>query len=171
VGEGLGFQRTPVSSSPSPSPPFICAQRDGGPQPSVGWRPRSEREIKRARDRVSGRWTPVGVNPTSRSRKWVRVAWDGATASWDKSPKLATWEFPIGEVEIWGISGELFLKKIATFEYKKRFTEALEVALNFTQSSALQTGYENKIPWTVTKHSCWSATLIYSRQTCAVFHS
>jgi hypothetical protein len=39
-----------------------------------------------------------------------------------------------------------FLKKIATFEYKKRFTEALEVALNFTQSSALQTGYENKIP-------------------------
>jgi hypothetical protein len=89
----------------------------------------------------------------------------------DKSPKLATWEFPIGELDIWGISGELFLKKIAIFEYKKRFTEALEVALNFTQSSALQTGYENKIPWTVTKHSCWSATLIYSRQTCVVFHS
>jgi hypothetical protein len=29
VGESLGFQRTRVSSSPSPSPLFICAQRDG----------------------------------------------------------------------------------------------------------------------------------------------
>jgi hypothetical protein len=68
VGEGLGFQRTRSSSSPSPSPPFNCAQRDGGPQPSVGWRPRSGREIKRARDRVSGRWTPIGVNPTKSSK-------------------------------------------------------------------------------------------------------
>jgi hypothetical protein len=34
--------------APSPSPPFVYAQRDRGPQPSVGWRPRSGREIKRA---------------------------------------------------------------------------------------------------------------------------
>jgi hypothetical protein len=50
--------------APSPSPPFVYAQRDRGPQPSVGWHPRSGREIKRAWDLVSCRWTPVGVNPT-----------------------------------------------------------------------------------------------------------
>jgi hypothetical protein len=48
VGEGKGSQRTQSSLSPSPSPPFVYAQRDGGPQPSVGWRPRSGREMKRA---------------------------------------------------------------------------------------------------------------------------
>jgi hypothetical protein len=30
------------------APPFVYAQCDRGPQPSVGWRPRSGREIKRA---------------------------------------------------------------------------------------------------------------------------
>jgi hypothetical protein len=73
VGEGLGFQRTQVSSSPSPSPPFICAQRDGGPQPSVGWRPRSGREIKRARDSdgeamKSWRARAIGLTPTGVQR-------------------------------------------------------------------------------------------------------
>jgi hypothetical protein len=50
---------------PAPLLSFLCAQRDGGPQPRVGWRPRSGREIRQAaRDQVSDCWTPVGVNPT-----------------------------------------------------------------------------------------------------------
>jgi hypothetical protein len=36
-----------VVRAPSPLPPFIYAQCDRGPQPSVCWRPRSGREIAR----------------------------------------------------------------------------------------------------------------------------
>jgi hypothetical protein len=36
-----------VVCAPNPIPPFIYAQCDRGPQPSVGWRPRSGREIER----------------------------------------------------------------------------------------------------------------------------
>jgi hypothetical protein len=36
-----------VVCAPNPLPPFVYAQCDRGPQPSVGWRPRSGREIER----------------------------------------------------------------------------------------------------------------------------
>jgi hypothetical protein len=36
-----------VICAPSPLSPFIYAQCDRGPQPSVGWRPRSGRDIER----------------------------------------------------------------------------------------------------------------------------
>jgi hypothetical protein len=36
-----------VVCAPSPLPSFIYVQCDRGPQPSVGWRPRSGREIER----------------------------------------------------------------------------------------------------------------------------
>jgi hypothetical protein len=54
----------------SPLPPFIYAQCDRGPQPSVGWRPRSGREIW---DLVPFRWTPVGVNPTGCCKQLPRT--------------------------------------------------------------------------------------------------
>jgi hypothetical protein len=49
--------------APNPLPLFI-AQCDGGPQPWIGWRPRSGREVKWEWDSVPIRWVPVGVNPT-----------------------------------------------------------------------------------------------------------
>jgi hypothetical protein len=48
VGEGNRSQRTTSYVPPTPLHIFVYAQRDRGPPPSVGWRPRSGREIKRA---------------------------------------------------------------------------------------------------------------------------
>jgi hypothetical protein len=42
-------------------PPHLISQRDRGPQPWIGWRPRSGREVKPG----MGTWSrSVGVNPT-----------------------------------------------------------------------------------------------------------
>jgi hypothetical protein len=45
---------------PRPLPPFIYAQCDRGPQPSVGWHPRSGREIKRR----------LGLGPVPLDARW-----------------------------------------------------------------------------------------------------
>jgi hypothetical protein len=53
-----------VVCAPSPLPPFVYAQCDRGPQPSVGWRPRSGREIERGLRLGLIPLDAVGVNPT-----------------------------------------------------------------------------------------------------------
>jgi hypothetical protein len=53
-------------------PPLFIAQHDRGPQPWIGWRPRSGREVKREWDLVPFCWAPVGVNPTETTYfRWV----------------------------------------------------------------------------------------------------
>jgi hypothetical protein len=62
VGEGIGFAELYRLEPPAPLLPLICAARRG---PTTKSWLAPGRGIKRAaRDRVSGRWTPVGVNPT-----------------------------------------------------------------------------------------------------------
>jgi hypothetical protein len=98
-----------VVCAPSPLPPFVYGQCDRGPQPSVGWHPRSGREIEWALklgpiplDAHLGQSnTEMGGIPTDssvassdrpylvyRALSWVLGVLDGQAAGWQGRPQL-----------------------------------------------------------------------------------
>jgi hypothetical protein len=63
VGEGLGFSELRRVDPPAPLLLLMCAARRG--PTTIGWLTPPIRARDQAGQRpVSGRWTPVGVNPT-----------------------------------------------------------------------------------------------------------